>query len=168
MTQIGMAANSVLTKVRRASLVCAALLALTACTHMPEVKEHEVVGTWTFSAAESGKGMPGPKAEVELHADHTLVIKDFPLHTGLRRILSEQPVASEGSWEFLQKLEDGHPMYDKQSGIDLLFTNPDSPPGVKTRRTIPIEKDNDGTVRLVMYVGFPDIAEDKYVLTKKE
>lgn len=168
MTQIGMAAHSVLTKVRRASLVCAALMALTACSHMPEVQEHEVVGSWSFSSTESGKDMPGPQAEVELRADHTLVIKDFPLDSGSRKMLSEQPVTSEGSWEFIPQLEHGHPMYDKQSGIDLLFTNPDSPPGVETLRTIPIEKDNDGTVRLVMYVGFPDIAEDKYVLTKKE
>ena len=163
-----MAANSILIRFRQTSLVCAALLALSACSHMPEVQEHEVVGAWTFSAAESGKGMPGPKAEVELRADHVLVIKDFPLDSGFREMLSERPVTSEGTWEFIPQLEDGHPKYDKQSGMSLTFTNPDSPPGVKTRRIVPVEKDDDGTVRLVMFVGFPDIAEDKYVLTKND
>lgn len=163
-----MAGNSAPARVRRALFMCTPLLVLTACTHMPEVNEHEVVGTWTYSATESAEGMPGPKAEIELHADHTLVIKDFPLHSGLREHLSEQPVTSEGSWEFVQKLDHGHPMYDKQSGVDLTFTNPESPPGVKTGRIMPVEKDDDGTVRLVIYVGFPDIAEDKYVLTKNE
>ncbi|MET3367386.1 UNVERIFIED_CONTAM: hypothetical protein ABIE34_000607 [Jeotgalibacillus campisalis] len=163
-----MAANSAPARVRRALLMCTPLLVFTACTHMPEVKEHEVVGTWTFSADESAKGMPGPAAEVELRADHTLAIKDFPLDSGYREMLSERPVTSEGSWEFLQNLEDGHPKYDKQSGVDLTFTNPDSQPGVKTGRILPVEKDDDGTVRLVIYVGFPDIAEDKYILTKND
>lgn len=160
-----MADNSLLTRARRASLVCTALLALTACSHMPEVQEHEVVGTWTFSAAESGKDMPGPKAEVDLRADHTLSIKDFPLQTGLRELLSEQAETSEGSWEFIPRLEDdGHPKYDKQSGVELKLT----PLGPKVVRIISTEKDDDGTVRLVIYVGFPDVAEDKYVLTKNE
>ena len=160
-----MAGNPALTRVGRASLVCAALLAFTACTHMPEVNEHEVVGAWSFSAAESGKGMPGPKAEIELHADHTLAVKEFPLRSGFRETLSERAATTQGSWEFVPRLGDeGHPMYDTQSGVELKFTQL----GPKVNRIISTEKDDDGTVRLVIYVGFPDVAEDKYVLTKNE
>lgn len=160
-----LAVSPALTRVRRASLMWAALLTLTACTHMPEVHEHEVVGAWSFSAAESGKGMPGPKAEIELHADHTLAVKDFPLQTGLRETLTERVATTQGSWEFVPRLGDeGHPMYDAQSGVELKLTQL----GPKVTRIISVEKGDDGTVRLVIYVGFPDVAEDKYVLTKNE
>lgn len=154
-------------KAAGAFTVAILLMTMAGCAKMPEAKRDDVIGTWSYSASESTQGMWGPPAEIELHTDNSLVITDFPLDSLSRSDLYKLPVTSSGTWGFIPRLSEGEQEFEDQSGVEILVPSPGSN-GTRTLRNLAVEKLKNGTVQLVLYINFPDIVDDNYVLTKSQ
>jgi hypothetical protein len=152
---------------RSAVIAFAAVLTLGGCTpQMPETHRDELVGTWTYSEAASTVGTSVPEAKIQLNADKTASVSDFPVYALTEDELDESPLSSNGTWTFQPEIVDAPSKYEKQSGIELLLDQPASHGGIKVARGLAIEKDN-GQIRLVIYIQYPDMLDKNYVLTKK-
>ncbi|PRB38496.1 hypothetical protein CQ020_20730 [Arthrobacter sp. MYb23] len=150
---------------RPAVMACMAVLVLAGCTPtMPEVQRGELVGTWIYSAAASTVRADVSEAEIQLNEDNTATVSDFPLSQFNDDELAESPFTSTGTWEFQPKLRDVT-KFENQSGIELVLNQPDSPNGFKVARRLAIEK-KEGEVKLVIYIGYPDLPNKSYALTK--
>lgn len=146
---------------------CASIFVLSGCsTQMPEAHRDDVIGTWSHSTAEST--VWGPDAEIELHSDNSVVVKDFPLDALSESDLYHVPISGAGTWEFIPQLPAGEAMYEDQSGIEVVLPSPGSTGGTKVLRRLVIEKKDDIRLRLVIYVGFPHLLDKNYVLTKRQ
>ncbi|ASN19860.1 hypothetical protein [Arthrobacter sp. YN] len=151
-----------------AAMASIAILALAGCysPRMPEVERGEVVGTWIYSAAASTVNGDVPQAEIQLNEDNTATVSDFPLSQLSDETLAESPFTSVGTWEFQPLLRDPT-KFENQPGVELVLKQPDSPSGFDVARRLAIEK-KDGEVKLAIYIGYPDLPNKSYVLTKKQ
>ncbi|MDR6436872.1 hypothetical protein J2790_002015 [Paenarthrobacter nicotinovorans] len=150
------------------AMACIALLALVGCSspRMPEVERAEVVGTWTYSASASTVNGDVPQAEIQLNDDNTATVSDFPISQLSDETLAASPFTSVGVWEF-QSLAPEPIKFENQPGIELVLKQTDSRNGFDVARRLAIEK-KDGEVKLAIYIGYPDLPNKSYVLTKKE
>jgi hypothetical protein len=151
----------------QAAAIVASALLLSDCGHRPEVGREELIGTWVYSAGESSVGKDVPAATLELNADNTLVVKDFPLDSLSEEYLRTSAISSSGIWEFAPRLDKSEARYENQSGVIVRVTDPGKTDLTKVRRDLLVEKDNDGAVRITIYPGGVDNLDRKYVLSKQ-
>ncbi len=133
---------------------------------LTEVRRDELVGTWAYSASESTVGDSAPKVEVTLNDDNTASVADFPVRQLRADELNDELVTSEGHWEFQKRLKNIPTKWDDQPGIRIVVPIPSSLVGAKAARYFAIEKIGT-TVRLVIYMEYPDVLGKNYVLTRK-
>ncbi|MET4622973.1 hypothetical protein ABIE18_004453 [Arthrobacter sp. 2762] len=150
-----------------AAAIFASVLLLSGCGQRPEVGRDELIGTWVYSAGESSVGKDVPAATLELHADHTLLVKDFPLDSISEEHLRTSAISSSGTWEFTPRLDKSEARYENQSGVIVRITDLRKTDPTKVRRDLLVEKDSGGAVRITIYPGGVDNLDRKYVLSKQ-
>ncbi|MFJ6537235.1 hypothetical protein ACIQH5_13510 [Paenarthrobacter sp. NPDC091711] len=134
---------------------------------MQETQRDELIGIWSYSADESTVGSSVLAATVELRAEGTVRVEDFPASQLTPGDFAKDPMSDTGTWEFLPELPEGEARYENQSGVQLRIPAPGSPAGTKQLVRFVIERYANEAPVLLFYVGFPDILDEHYVLTKQ-
>ncbi|WP_159736792.1 hypothetical protein [Arthrobacter sp. 9V] len=148
-------------------LVAMSLFVLTGCTRMQETQRDDLIGIWSYSADESTVGSSVLAATVDLRAEGTVRVENFPAAQMTKKDFAKDPISDTGTWEFLAELPEGWARYKNQSGVELKIASPRSVAGTKQLVRLVIERYADEAPVLLFYVGFPDILDEHYVLTKQ-
>ncbi len=76
-------------------------------------------------------------------------------------------MSASGTWEFESKLPDEWARYENQAGVLIRIPSPHSVAGTNQRVRLVVERRPREAPRMLFYVGFPDVLDRNYVLTKQ-